>query len=41
VFWPQLGVVAAIGVGALVVGTVAGRWRVMPLADWRPPLDIE
>jgi len=41
VFWPQLGVVAAIAAGALVVGTVAGRWRVMPLADWRPPLDIE
>lgn len=41
VFWPQLGVVAAIAAGALVVGTVAGRWRVMPLAGWRPPLDIE
>ena len=41
VFWPQLGVVAAIALGALVEGTVAGRWRVMPLADWRPPLDIE
>lgn len=41
VFWPHLGVVAAIGAAALVVGTLAGRWRVMPLADWRPPLDIE
>jgi len=41
VFWPQLGVVAAIAAGALLVGTVAGRWRVLPLADWRPPLDIE
>lgn len=41
VFWPQLGVVAAIAAAALVVGTVAGRWRVMPLAEWRPPLDIE
>ncbi len=40
-FWPQLGVVAAIAATALVVGTLAGRWRVMPLADWRPPLDIE
>jgi len=41
VFWPHLGVVAAIAAAALVVGTLAGRWRVMPLADWRPPLDIE
>ena len=41
VFWPHLGVVAAIGAAALLVGTLAGRWRVMPLADWRPPLDIE
>jgi putative membrane protein len=41
VFWPQLGVVLAIAAGALVVGTLAGRWRVMPLAEWRPPLDIE
>lgn len=41
VFWPLLGVVAAIAAGALVVGAVAGRWRLMPLADWRPPLDIE
>ena len=41
VFWPQLGVVGAIAAAALLVGTVAGRWRVMPLADWRPPLDIE
>ena len=40
-FWPQLGVVAAIAATALVVGTLAGHWRVMPLADWRPPLDIE
>ena len=41
VFWPHLGVVVAIGAAALLVGTLAGRWRVMPLADWRPPLDIE
>ena len=41
VFWPQLFVVIAIGVGALVVGTLAGRWRVLPLDQWRPPLDIE
>jgi putative membrane protein len=41
VFWPQLGVVLAIGDGSLVVGTLAGRWRVLPVAQWRPPLDIE
>jgi len=40
-FWPQLGVVWAIGATALVVGTLAGSWRLMPLAQWRPPLDIE
>ena len=40
-FWPQLGVVGAIAAAALVVGTVAGRWRAMPLAEWRPPLDIK
>ena len=41
VFWPQLGVVLAIGAGSLVVGTLAGRWRVLPVSAWRPPLDIE
>jgi putative membrane protein len=41
VFWPQLGVVLAIGAGALVLGTLAGRWRVLPVSQWRPPLDIE
>ena len=40
-FWPQLGVVWAIGAVALAVGTLAGRWRLMPLEQWRPPLDIE
>ena len=41
VFWPTLGTVAAFGAGALLLATVAGRWRVVPLAEWRPPLDIE
>jgi putative membrane protein len=41
VFWPSMGVVAAFGLAALALGTVVGRWRVMPLAQWRPPLDIE
>lgn len=41
VFWPQLAVVLAIGAGSLAVGTLAGRWRVVPVSQWRPPLDIE
>ena len=41
VFWPSLGVVLAIGAGALLIGTVVGRWRVVPVAQWRPPLDID
>jgi putative membrane protein len=41
VFWPQLGVVLATGAGALVLGTLVGRWRVLPVSQWRPPLDIE
>ncbi len=40
-YWPSLGTVAAFGAGALVVGLIAGRWRVVPLDQWRPPLDIE
>jgi hypothetical protein len=34
-------VVLAIGAGSLVLGTLAGRWRVLPVSQWRPPLDIE
>jgi len=41
VFWPRLGTVAAFGAGALVLATLAGRWRVVGMAEWRPPLDIE
>ena len=41
VFWPRLGVVAAFGLGALALATLLGRWRVVPLSEWRPPLDIE
>lgn len=40
-FWPRLAVVAAFGGGALLLATLMGRWRVVPLAEWRPPLDIE
>lgn len=39
--WPRLAVVAAFGAGALAVATLWGRWRVVPLSEWRPPLDIE
>jgi putative membrane protein len=38
---PPLGVVAAFGAAALVAGALGGRWRMVPLPDWRPPLDIE
>jgi putative membrane protein len=41
VFWPRLGAVAAFGAGALLIATLAGRWRVVPMSEWRPPLDIE
>lgn len=41
VFWPLLGAVVAFGAGALILATLVGRWRVVSLADWRPPLDIE
>jgi len=41
VFWPTLGHVAAFGAGALLLGTLVGRWRVVPLSQWKPPLDIE
>jgi putative membrane protein len=38
---PALARVAAFAAVALAVGLVAGRWRVVPLDQWRPPLDIE
>lgn len=40
-FWPRLGVVAAFGAGALLLAVVAGRWRVVPMSNWKPALDIE
>ena len=40
-FWPAWGVVAAIGLAALAVGTLAGRWRFVPPAEWRPPLELD
>jgi putative membrane protein len=41
VFWPSWFVVVGFGVGALAVGALLGRWRVVTAAEWRPPLDIE
>lgn len=40
-FWPAWGVVATIAVVAFVAGSLGGRWRGVPAAAWRPPLDIE
>jgi len=40
-FWPAYGVVAGIAVASLVIGTVAGRWRPVPVEAWRPPLDMD
>ncbi len=40
-FWPALGHVAAFGAGALLLGTLVGRWRAVPISEWKPPLDIE
>ena len=40
-FWPAWGVVAAIGLGALAIGIVAGRWRFVSPAEWRPPLELD
>jgi len=40
-FWPAYGVVAAVAAGGLLLGALVGRWRSVPVAQWRPPLDIE
>ncbi len=40
-FWPHLGQVWACGGVALLLGLLVGRWRVVPVGEWRPPLDIE
>ncbi len=38
---PALAHVMAFAAGALLVCLLARRWRVVPMAHWRPPLDIE
>jgi len=40
-FWPSYLVIAAVAAGGLLLGAGAGRWRPVPVAQWRPPLDIE
>jgi putative membrane protein len=41
VLLPSLAVVAATAAAALAAGVLLGRWRPVPPAQWRPPLDIE
>ncbi|MEN9420437.1 MAG: hypothetical protein RI988_4058 [Pseudomonadota bacterium] len=40
-FWPTYGVVAAIGLSALALGALFGRWRAVEPEGWRPPLDLD
>jgi len=40
-FWPAYALVAGTATAALALGTLVGRWRTVPAAQWRPPLDIE
>ncbi|MEI8265055.1 MAG: YhgE/Pip domain-containing protein [Betaproteobacteria bacterium] len=40
-FWPTYAFIAWTGTAGLVIGALVGRWRTVPAAQWRPPLDIE
>ena len=40
-FWLAYGVVAAVALGGLALGTLMGRWRAVPVQNWRPPLDLD
>jgi len=40
-FWPAWQAVAGIGVAALLLGALAGRWRPVPPAQWSPPFDFD
>jgi hypothetical protein len=40
-FWPPYLLVAGTAAVALALGALVGRWRTVPAAQWRPPLDIE
>ena len=39
--WLSLKIAFMTACGSVVLGTLAGRWRVLPVSQWRPPLDIE
>jgi len=40
-FGTALALVAGFGAASLALGLTVGRWRVVPMAQWRPPLDID
>jgi putative membrane protein len=40
VFWPHLVQLWTCGGLALLFGTLVGHWRVVPVDQWRPPLDL-
>jgi putative membrane protein len=40
-FWSAWAMLCGIGLAALLLGAVVGRWRGVPEGHWRPPLDIE
>jgi putative membrane protein len=41
VYEPALAVVLGTGLGALLLGTAAGRWTPVPEDRLRPPLDLD
>ena len=40
-FWPPYLLIAGTAAAGLALGALVGRWRTVPAAQWRPPLDIE
>jgi putative membrane protein len=39
-WWQAWGVVAAVGATALLVAAFVGQWKLVPQAQYRPPLDV-
>jgi putative membrane protein len=39
-WWQAWGVVAAVGATALVAAAFVGQWKLVPQAQYRPPLDV-
>jgi len=39
-WWQAWGVVAGVGLAALLVSAFAGRWTLVTQADYRPPLEV-